>query len=310
MLGYSYGSIWFTYPGLVLTPGRQRLLIGITIRVHVGQFSLNPARLFLLREDAARRRSARILSRMLPLIEGVIARRVLLNFRADADVVQRLLPPPLKVDQHRGHAIVGVCLIRLEHLRPSAIPSPLGLSSENMAHRVAILYPADGGMRPGVFIWRRETDKRIVELLGGRLFPGVHHHARFRVREDEDRLRMEVSSDDGEADVSFSARISGDWRGTPSFGTFHEVSEFFRKGDCGFSCSLRGDELEGLQLKTLTWVMVPMEVESQRSAFFSDSKRFPVGSIEFDCALLMRGVPHEWHQIVDIPELATSAAFV
>jgi len=25
----------------VLTPGRQRLLIGITIRVHVGQFSLN-----------------------------------------------------------------------------------------------------------------------------------------------------------------------------------------------------------------------------------------------------------------------------
>jgi len=41
LLGYSYGSLWFTYPGLVLTPGRQRLLIGITIRVHVGQFSLN-----------------------------------------------------------------------------------------------------------------------------------------------------------------------------------------------------------------------------------------------------------------------------
>jgi len=129
------------------------------------------------------------------------------------------------------------------------------------------------------------------------------------VHEDKDRLRMEVSGDNGETDLSFSARISGEWRGTSGFETFQEVSEFFRKGDCGFSCSLRGDELEGLQLKTLKWAMVPMEIESQRSAFFSDSKRFPVGSIEFDCALLMRGVPHEWHQIADIPELATNTAF-
>lgn len=245
---------------------------------------------------------------MLPVIEGVIARRVLLNFRADADLVQRFLPAPLKVDQHRGHAIVGVCLIRMENLRPRGIPSPLGLSCENMAHRVAILHPAHDGMHPGVFIWRRETDQRVVELLGGRLFPGVHHRARFQVRENENSLRMDVTSDKGEADVSFSARIAGEWRGTASFATFDEASEFFQKGDCGFSCSLRGNELEGLQLKTLTWAMVPMEVESQRCAFFSDSKRFPAGSIEFDCGLLMRGLPHEWHQITDIPELATNAA--
>ena len=118
---------------------------------------------------------------MLPLIQGVIARRMLLNFRANADVVQSLLPAPLQVDQRNGHAIVGVCLIRLENLRPHGIPGPLGLSSENMAHRVAILYPSSDGIRPGVFVWRRETDQRLVELLGGRLFPGVHHHARFQV---------------------------------------------------------------------------------------------------------------------------------
>ena len=77
---------------------------------------------------------------MLPLIQGVIARRMLLNFRADPNVVQRLLPAPLQVDQQHGHAIVGVCLIRLENLRPQGIPGPLGLSCENMAHRVAIRY--------------------------------------------------------------------------------------------------------------------------------------------------------------------------
>jgi uncharacterized protein YqjF (DUF2071 family) len=186
---------------------------------------------------------------MLPVIQGVIARRMLLNFRADADVVQRLLPAPLQVDQQHGHAIVGVCLIRLENLRPRGVPGPMGLSSENMAHRVAIRYPGSDGDRPGVFVWRRETDRRLVELLGGRLFPGVHHHARFQVSENENHLAMDVTSDDSKADVRFSASVSGEWRHTPSFGSFVEVSEFFRKGDCGFSCSLRGDELEGLQLE-------------------------------------------------------------
>src|SRR2546421_920525 len=107
---------------------------------------------------------------MLPMIQGVIARRMLLNFRADAEVVQRLLPAPLQVDQQNGHAIVGVCLIRLENLRPHGVPGPLGLSSENMAHRVAIRYPGSEGIRPGVFVWRRETDQRLVAW--GTPFPG------------------------------------------------------------------------------------------------------------------------------------------
>jgi hypothetical protein len=27
---------------------------------------------------------------------------------------------------------------------------------------------------------------------------------------------------------------------------------------------------------------------------------FPKGSIEFDCALLMRGIEHEWHGVPDL----------
>ena len=153
---------------------------------------------------------------MLPVIQGVIARRMLLNFRADAEAVQRLLPAPLRVDQQRGHAIVGICLIRMENLRPNGIPAALGLSSENMAHRVAIQFPDRDGMRPGVFIWRRETDQRLVESLGGRLFPGVHHHARFQVREDASHVCMNVTTRSGKADVHFSARVSGKWRPTAS----------------------------------------------------------------------------------------------
>jgi len=71
---------------------------------------------------------------MLPVIRGTIARHMLLNFRPDVDIVRRLLPAPLEVDVQRGHAIVGVCRIRMENLRPRSIPETLGLSSENIAH--------------------------------------------------------------------------------------------------------------------------------------------------------------------------------
>jgi hypothetical protein len=143
-----------------------------------------------------------------------------------------------------------------------------------------------------------------VQLLGGRLFPGVHGAAHFTVQDEPDRLQMDVTTADHSADVRFSARRSRDWTATTSFSSFDEVSEFFRKGDCGFSCSLEGDRLEGLQLKTLRWQMEPLALDFHECAFYNDTTRFSSGSISFDSALLMRGVPHEWHEIKNIPELA------
>jgi hypothetical protein len=50
--------------------------------------------------------------------------------------------------------------------------------------------------------------------------------------------------------------------------------------------------------------MVPLEIENVRSTFYDDRGRFPTGSIGLDGAVLMRGIPHEWHELRDIPELA------
>jgi hypothetical protein len=241
---------------------------------------------------------------MFPVLEGIIARRILLNFRADPSAVQKLVPAPLEVEQYLGFAIVGICLIRLEHLRPKGVPSALGISSENMAHRVAIRYPVDKGIKPGVFIWRRETDRKMVEFLGGRLFPGAHGGAKFEVIDETDFLQMTVSTTNQDADVSFVARRTSQWPENSLFQGLRNASDFFQQGDCGFSCSLRGDSVEGLQLRTLRWEMGPLEIEEQTCAFYQDALRFPTGSVTFDSALLMRGLPHEWHEIKDIPELA------
>lgn len=244
-----------------------------------------------------------MISNMLPILTGLIARRVLLNFRADPRIAQALLPRPFVVETCRGAAIVGICLIRLEQLRPKGFPSQVGLASENMAHRIAVRYPANGEMKSGVFIWRRETDQRLVQVFGGRLFPGVHHGAKFLTQTDGDEISMQVKSNDGETDVSFSARDSLAWQPTSLFKGVDEASDFFRRGECGFSSSLNQSSVEGMQLKISQWRLKPMVVQLKKTAFYSNPSRFPEGSVEFDCGLIMRAVPHQWHQIKELPDL-------
>src|SRR5262249_24279504 len=162
-------------------------------------------------------------------------------------------------------------------------------------------YPTAQGNRSGVLIWRRETDHKLIELLGGRIFPGVYHHAGFDVSEDEQRLTMRVRTRNGEADVSFTARLNKDWSPSTSFPALTDASEFFRQGDCGFSCSVDGKRLEGMQMRTQSWNVAPLAIESQQCSFYLDPSRFPAGSVEFDSALIMRSLPHEWHEITDVP---------
>src|SRR5688572_9935773 len=94
----------------------------------------------------------------LPVIAGVIKRRILVNFRVAPEVIQRILPYAFRPKLYEGHAIAGICLIRLEQIRPIEFPAFLGISSENAAHRIAVEWrDADGITREGVYIPRRDT---------------------------------------------------------------------------------------------------------------------------------------------------------
>ena len=81
----------------------------------------------------------------LPIIQGLIRRRILVNFRVDPAIIQRQLPSRFRPKLHAGSAIAGICLIRLEQIRPKHLPGVLGHSSENAAHRIAVLWDNDRG---------------------------------------------------------------------------------------------------------------------------------------------------------------------
>jgi hypothetical protein len=240
---------------------------------------------------------------VLAVLEGVIARRVLLNFRADPAVVRPLVPAPLEAVERDGAAIVSVCLIRVAQLRPKGLPGFVGIASETMAHRVAVRCPTDEGPTEGVFVWQRHSDNALLSLLGGQALPGARHRARFHPVEDADGLWMEVRTEEGAADVLFHARPAA-WAPTPAFPTFDDAAGFFARGDRGLACALDDGRLESVRLRSLDWETAPLAAADVRAAFYEDAARFPRGSVLFDGALVMRRVSHEWREITEVPELA------
>ncbi len=231
----------------------------------------------------------------IPVMRGVIDRRILVNYRVDPNVLARILPGPFRPKLVNGAGMAGVCLIRLRHIRPRLLPSFLGLASENAAHRIAVEWDYLGQRREGVFIPRRDTSSRLNTLVGGRLFPGVHHHASFQVEERGGHYRIALDSDDRQTHLLVEGHVSTELPSSSIFGSLAEASAFFERGSLGYSVTAKPGEFDGLELRSFSWQVQPLAVERVESGFFEDRAMFPAGSVEFDCALLMRGIDHEWH---------------
>ena len=236
----------------------------------------------------------------LPVIQGVIRRRILANFRVDPQVMQRLLPARFRPKLQDGFAVAGICLIRLEHIRPRFVPESVGLNSENAAHRVAVLWEEDGVTREGVFISRRDTNSQINLLLGGRIFPGEHHQASFRVEESESQITLSLESADSTVVVKLEGAAASALPTTSIFSSLAAASAFFEAGSLGYSVTHDSNRLDGLNLKTEQWQVEPLEIKTISSSYYSDEAQFPRGSIEFDHALIMKNVAHEWHSAEDL----------
>jgi hypothetical protein len=231
----------------------------------------------------------------IPVLRGIIDRRILVNFQVAPEVLSRFLLPPFSPKLAGGSGIAGVCLIRLKEIRPRLVPSRCGTSSENAAHRIAVEWTSDGQPQEGVYIPRRDTSSRLNTLVGGRLFPGLHHPACFDVQEEDGSYSVALRSKDGQVRLEVVGRVTSELPRESVFSSLDEASAFFERGALGYSATPDPGRFDGLELRSLRWHVEPLAVERVESSFFSNEEIFPKGSVRFDCALLMRGIEHEWH---------------
>ena len=230
----------------------------------------------------------------IPTIQGIIERRILVNFIVDPDVIQKIVPETFRPKIYKAKAIVGICLIRLRHIRPKGLPDFVGISSENGAHRIAVEWTENGEIKEGVFIPRRDTSSYLNSLAGGRVFGGRQYHAKFDVKEENGHYHIAFKSSDGTT-ISVDGDKAENLNSNSIFKTLDEASEFFEGGALGYSPN--GDKFDGLKLKTFNWKVEPLNVTAVQSSFFENENIFPKGSVQFDNALLMTEIKHEWHSV-------------
>ncbi len=232
----------------------------------------------------------------LPAITGIIRRRVLLNYRVAPETVAKLLPKPFRPKLVNGQTIAGICLIRLEEVRPKGFPKLFGLSSDNSAHRFAVEWEDDTGQtREGVYVPRRDTQSKFILLTGGRVFPGVHSYCDFDIQDQDGEISFHITPR-GEQKPLLSLELeeTDHFPEDSIFSSIEESSRFFENGSLGYSARPNSCVLEGLLLKVPNWQVSPLKVHHAQSAYFGDTSLFPADQIQLDHALLMRDIDHEW----------------
>ncbi|WP_417366769.1 DUF2071 domain-containing protein [Flavobacterium beibuense] len=227
----------------------------------------------------------------IPTLHGIIDRRILINYIADPVVVQKLLPYPLRPKLQKGKAIVGICLIRLKNIRPKGLSHFIGVDSENAAHRFAVEWDENGKTKEGVYIPRRDTSSLINALAGGRVFPGKHHMAKFNISEASGHYAISYTTNDATS-MNIEASEADVFNSNSVFGNMETASAFFKNGSIGFTPCNSG--LDSVILHTYNWEIKPLEVIKVESSYFNDTNLFPNDSIQFDNALLMQNIEHEW----------------
>ncbi|HEX9033072.1 MAG TPA: hypothetical protein VF834_14625, partial [Streptosporangiaceae bacterium] len=153
----------------------------------------------------------------------------------------------------------------------------------------------------GVYIPRRDSNSLLTTMIGGRLFPGWHHRARFAVTEGANRFRVEVKGNDGRLEILVDARRSAQVMPGSVFGDVQSASGFFGCAPIGYSARPDGRALDGVELHCPGWNLQPLSVDTLRSSFFEDTSRFPPGTATLDSAFLMRDLDTIWSPLPRLP---------
>lgn len=226
-------------------------------------------------------------------VDSTIERRLLVNYRVDPDVVAAQLPKPFRPQTVSGWGVGGVCFIALRGLRPAGVPTGLGFSSENVAHRFAVEWDEDDGHHVAVYVPRRDSGSRVISWSGGRVFPGSHGLARFEVQDTGADIHIEVVSRDGAVRLMVTAHTAKAMTGE-LFSSIDDATSFFRTAPLGYAPASRPAGFDGVRLVTEHWDAEPASVSEMRSSVFDNKTMFPPGTCTLDSALIMRNLSVRW----------------
>ena len=113
-------------------------------------------------------------------------RLLFVHWEADADAIQAMLPPGLKVDTFEGRAYVGLVPFLMRNVRPVWSPPIPGLS--HFPEVNVRTYVHQEGANPGVWFFSLDAENAIAVKIARTLFKLPYFRADFTVERDGERV--------------------------------------------------------------------------------------------------------------------------
>jgi uncharacterized protein YqjF (DUF2071 family) len=133
---------------------------------------------------------------------------LVVTYAFPAPVLEPLIPSAFTLDRHQGHGLVAIALVDMARLRPSALPTALGMDARFIGYRVFVrTTTAAGRPRRGLNVLRTNVDRWPV-LAATRLLTRYRAaHASIRWRREGDRLQVQARSWRGRTDLHLVADL-------------------------------------------------------------------------------------------------------
>jgi hypothetical protein len=225
----------------------------------------------------------------MPKLATTIDRRLFITYRLNPELLKPILPEGLEPDIINGYAVAGICLIRLKNMRPQWFTPELGITVENVAHRIAIKYVDDQGeTHSGVYIPERHTSSELAAGVGSAALPGIYKKGSFEVHETDKNFNIHMKGK--ELAVDIDASLTENWE-SQLFDTAEAASNFYRYAPIAISPAPKGHKFETLELATETWAVDKVQVNKLVATFYD---AMPQSEIAFDHALVMRNIRATW----------------
>lgn len=222
---------------------------------------------------------------------------LVLTYAVPHNVVRPLLPPGLTADTYGEFGFVAIAMVQTQSLRPTFLPAAFGRDFFLSGYRVFARYRQPSGRTlRGLRILRSDTDSRLMVFAGNLLTHYNYRPAAVSLREDEERLRIEITTPDGAADLCVVADLASCPAPLPAGSPFKSMTDARRfAGPLPFTFDYEREThslvlIEGVRLR---WNPQPVRVEVLRNEFFAQPFWRGVRPILAN-AFHLSGVPYLW----------------
>ena len=136
-------------------------------------------------------------------LRGTLRRRLLVNAVVEPAEAATRLPAGLRPHVTPIGTVIGCCLLEVRDLRPSGLPTAVGLRQFATAHRISAEWEdRSGDTILGVYVPGRLTDSHLAAFLGARSSPGRFELAEVERAETADGFTWSVSGPGAEVSVT------------------------------------------------------------------------------------------------------------